>query len=139
MRLLCSALPLAVCAAYGCAPGRAAFAEWYDQYSRRVRSLMRGTCSEYYLKCVLDILTLSGHVPDHHLSRWPCECPAYTPALTELFGKSPPNAYNALCYICYEFAEQHGGKLRFAEVLMHLCWNKRRASGMLQDRQSLAT
>ena len=133
LQLLWASVPLEACAAYDRKPGRETFREFYSQFDRRVRDTASGVWSDYAFKCALDVLTLSGKVPDHHLCVWPEGCPAYKKALATMFAKPPASIYEALCFLFYDSAHRHGGKLRFAEVIMHLCWNQKRQAGTLED------
>jgi hypothetical protein len=133
LQLLCASIPHKACAAYDERAGRETFREFYSQCDLQFRATTSGVWGDYAFKCVLDGLTLGGKVPDHHLCVWPEGCPAYKTAIAQLFVRKPARTYEALCFLYYESATRHGGRLRFAEVLMHLCWNKRRAAGVLDD------
>ena len=135
LQLLHASVPSKACAAYERDPGRAAFAAICNETSEGARAKLSGVWSHYALKCALDVLTLSGRVPDCHISTWPTDCPSYGDALADMFKAKvdKDSRYEAFCFLFYEAGTQHGGKLRFAEFCMHLCWNIRRASGKLND------
>ena len=111
------------------------FGEFSRAVSPRVRAISSGIWSDYAFKCALDVLNMSGHVPDGHLSDWPMECTGYITGLADLFKVkiSKTHLFEAMCFIFREMAVHHGGKLCFAEVSMQLCWNLRRRQGRLSD------
>ena len=75
------------------AQAREAFGTWYDSFYQYLRSNTKGWWADYAMKCVLDGLCNVG-LPsigdpaqifsDTVLSRWPINCPAYSPGIKNL-------------------------------------------------------
>ena len=134
LQKLHEAIPRDLMAAYDRSPSRKAWAAWYDEFMSRIGQSTQGLFGDYSMKCALDILLLSGQGREQDLSRWPVQCGGYSEALASLFKDLPMcDRRSALDWIYREMAIAHGGKLRFPEVCMHLCWNSRRDRGILDD------
>ena len=135
LRLLLSAIPSKQCAKYDKEPNRASWRMFVEQYQANVKSTTVGLFSDYAMKCALDCLVLSSasRFPDGMISTWPCHCDGYVSAFKKLWKAPVPRdqRFLALCYIFMEVSKHHGGRLRFPEVCMHLCWMHR--AGAIRD------
>lgn len=132
--LLCDAIPNEALAAYESNPSGATFARWYDEFMENVAQTTRGVFSDYSMKCVLDLMVCSGAVSEQHLTRWPLRCPGYKKKMQEFFGTLHESHWlRAFFWMHRDLSLDHGGALQLPEVLMHLCWAKKRDTGRLQD------
>ena len=126
LRLLLSAIPSKECANYDKNPSRENWRMFVERYQSNVASTTRGLFSDYGMKCALDCLVLgsASRFPDSMISVWPTDCSGYVKAFKKLWRVSVPRdqRFLALCYIFMEVSKHHGGRLRFPEVCMHLCW-----------------
>jgi hypothetical protein len=135
VRLLIGSIPVTEVRAYIQSPSRETFAAWYDSFLSGVAATTKGCFAQYNMKLVLDLVTCSGHVPCHHLARWPIQCPGYQGSMARLFPGLPQAKWlQAFYYLYKSVGPSHG--LRMAEVLMQLCWEKRRAAGTITDQSS---
>lgn len=133
LQLLHAAIPADTLRALGQDPSREGFALFYDEFMSNVAATTRKVFSEYSMKCALDLFVCSRAVPEHCLSRWPC-CPGYARTMARLFPNLDKDDWlKAFYWMEREMAAFHGGKLMLPDILMHLCWDQRRASGRLQD------
>ena len=136
LRLLLSAIPSRECSSYDKNPSRENWRMFVERYQANVQSTTAGLFSEYSMKCALDCLVLGSpsRFPDVMISVWPSDCKGYVSALRKLWRVSVlrDQRFLALCYIFMLVSRHHGGRLRFPEVCMHLCWMKR--AGAIRDR-----
>ena len=135
LKLLYRALPRQEIEAFAAAAGPDTFADMYDQLKRNL-SGMQGVFGDYGIKCMLDMLVLTGGVPPEALSRWPTACPGYQSALTTLFPGLPPAAHLRALYWIHV---QLGKTWRFdlPESCAQLCWHHRRQRGALDDAMDM--
>ena len=133
IRLLTGCIPVTLVRAYVASPSQETFAAWYDQFLTAVATCTKGCFAQYNMKLLLDLVTCSGHVPCHHLARWPTECPGYQSSMARLFPDLPRAAWLRAFYYLYRSVGPSLG-LKMAEVLMQLCWEKRRAAGSITDQ-----
>ena len=138
LRLLWEATPRTEWEAYATSEGptaekRALYAAAYDSLLANINASAKGLIQDYGFKVVLDIMVMSGHVCQGHLSKWPIDgCPGYVKGLAELCPGLPKHARLwALYYVHRLLGSRHG--LKFPESVMHLCWLERRKKGLLQD------
>ena len=98
-------------------------------YQSNIKSTTAGLFSGYSMKCALDCLVMSSatRFPDGVFSAWPSNCNGYVTAFKKLWRVPVPRdqRFLALCYIFMHVSRHHGGRLRFPEVCMHLCWVQR--------------
>ena len=121
------------CHGYIAEPGLDTYAFLYDAIDSEVAARTKGIFGDYGLKLTLDILICSGRVDSAHISKWPMKCDGYPETMKRVFPNLPRGEwFNALLFIYRELAGSRS--LMFPSVIMHLCWSKRRESGMLDDR-----
>ena len=133
LRIMWDNLPLNALKGYVMAPSAATFTKLYDGMLERIRAVSTGILGDYQWKCVLDILVMCDFVADEHISRWPLG-PGTRSALQRVFPGLPAGLQINALYWCHrEFAKFAGGRFRFPESIMHLCWNERRLSGVLTE------
>jgi len=135
LKLMYKATPRKLLQAYDTAPSRDSWAQWYDAFMESMAGTTVGLFGPYSMKCALDVMVLCGRAREADLSRWPAECTGYSHILFGIFGKDLPQVdrKRAMDLIFRRMCQHHGGKLKYPEVLMHLCWNHRRATGVLKD------
>ena len=120
------------CHGYSSHPCPATYEHLYDTIESQVGRRTKGIFGDYGLKLALDILICSGKVESAHITKWPMSCPGYEDTMKLVFPGLPKDKWFAAFLFLYR---EIGGirKLKFPEVIMHLCWYKRRASGSLKD------
>lgn len=135
LQLMWNAIPQDAVNQYANTPGPGTFAVLYDTFMANMAATTRGIFSEYSMKLVLDLLVCSGRVADWHLVRWPTGCPGYAPTMRRLFPQLPKQEWlRGLHWLFREIGPLHS--LSMPEVMMHLCWDKRRADGALDDMRA---
>ena len=135
LQLMWSAIPQDAMRQYANAPGPGTFTVWFETFMANMAATTRGCFSEYSMKVVLDLLVCSGRIQDWHLVRWPTGCPGYVATMNRLFPQLPRHDWlRAIHWLYREIGPQHS--LNMAEVTMHLCWDKQRADGTLDDLQA---
>lgn len=121
-------------AEYEASPSGQSFKQMCMSLMDAVKRYTKGCFGDYHLKLLLDLLVCSKRVPSHHMLYWPTSCPGYAATLKRLFpGLHPTSWLNAVHYLFRYMGQHNGGHLNIAEVAMHLCWDKRRKSGVLGD------
>ena len=131
LRLMWDHLPSDTLDMYVKAPSAASFKTLYECMLDSIRAVSTGILGDYQWKCVLDALVMSDFVADEHISMWPLG-PGTKSALRRLFPGLPVGLRLKALYWCHrELATIAGGRLRFPESIMHLCWDERRVSGSL--------
>ena len=134
-RWLLSAIPSRECANYDKFPCRENWRMFVECYQSNIKSTTAGLFSGVSMKCALDCLVMSNasRFPDGMISAWPSDCSGYAKAFKKLWRVPVPRdqRFLALCYIFMQVSRHHGGRLRFPEVCMHLCWMQR--AGAIRD------
>jgi hypothetical protein len=120
------------CQSYTEEPSQDAYAHLYDLIDTEVSARTDGIFGDYALKLVLDILICADCISSTHVSKWPTNCDGYPDAMKEVFPGLHKRHWLAGFHYLYR---EVGGSchLKFPEVIMHLCWKKRRESGVLRE------
>ena len=135
LRLLWDSIPWQELADYRSDPSRDSFGVWYDKFWLNVGLRQKGAFGEYNMKLTLDLLICSKRVQEHHVSRWPTNCPGHHASMTALFPGMPKRQwYSAMLWLHRQVSPHHN--LTFPNTFMHLCWEKRRQAGALNDHAS---
>jgi hypothetical protein len=137
-KLIWESRPGAALRNYRAEPSREAFRKVYDTFRKNASKRLKGAMGPYQIKCTLDPLVIGGWVQQGHLCCWPVNCPGYESGYPVYFPgmrKSPANKLKAL-YFFHKEMKKFVPKLCFAETVSHLCWDKRRKTGKLQDSLS---
>ena len=93
---------------------------------------MKGAWGPYALKLILDILVVMGFISSAHICLWPVECEGYKKSMKGMFPNLDESEWlHAFHYIHLQLS--HKFHCTFPEIIMHLCWKKRRADGKLVD------
>lgn len=130
LQVLLDCIPKQAVACYEANPSTETFAAVCDQFMSAVQGSTKGVFSWYSWKVVLDLLNVSGRVPDHHIgSSWPTACPGYRLTMNRLFPCLPKQHWlTAFHWLHRQLSPRHGS-LCLAETCMQLCWDHRRLAG----------
>jgi len=125
-----------------CDKARTAFAAFYDAFDLHMQTHTKGWWGQYSFKIMLDVACYmslpsikdnDSVFPDAVLSRWPINCPAYTPALKQLlkpkFQKELQKKAlkrQLLMHVHRVLSHRLGANIHnFASTTAQLCWEKR--------------
>ena len=87
----------------------------------------------YQLKCTLDPLVLSRIIPQGHLCLWPHEAPGYRIGYDKYYPGLPSSLRLQALWHFHAQMKKEIPSLCFAETVSHMCWEKRRGGGALDD------
>ena len=106
----------------------------YDAILNSMGVVSKGILGEYQFKCVLDLLFMTDFIADVHISKWPTQGTGTMHALGRVFPSLEAERHMLALYDLHkQMGAIAGGKLRFPESVMHLCWDERRCAGKLID------
>ena len=136
LKLLYRALPRDEILDFVAAAGPCTFGALYDKMKENLNHVLLGVFGDYGIKLMLDMLVLTGGVPQAALSRWPTDCPGYRGALATLFPGLPQGLHlRALYWVHKELGKTW--RFQFPESCAQLCWDHRRQKGALDDAMDM--
>ena len=132
LRQMWMALPRAILQCYQDSPSRDFFKAALRQFQQNLSNVQKGMFGDYLVKCMLDVVVMSGAVVAGTISAWPSRCPAYLSAIPKFYPGIPADRwFLAFCH-WHQFLRATRN-MSFPAALAQLCWNERRGSGVLRD------